>query len=244
MNAVKTVVPDYYARFRCIAGACRHTCCAGWEIEADADSLARWRGDAEIEQHIEYGETPHIRLTEDGRCPFLNSGGLCRLILRSGEGILCQTCRDHPRFRSFWTDRVEMGLGLVCEEAARLILSREAPMRELVLEDDGADGDIPGDEAWLTDLRASLMDGISETGPRARLLEYLLWRHLPDALYDGRLEARLAFIESAFREVTAEWEKTDGSLAALAETARKWSYDVEYDADELEKRLAAADKER
>ena len=28
-----TVYPDYYPAFRCIAGACRHNCCIGWEIE-------------------------------------------------------------------------------------------------------------------------------------------------------------------------------------------------------------------
>lgn len=238
MNAVKTVVPDYYASFRCIAGACRHTCCAGWEIEIDPDSLARWRGDADIAPHIEYGETPHIRLADGERCPFLDSDGLCRLILRSGEDVLCNICRDHPRFRSFWSDRVEIGLGLVCEEAARLILSRETPAREVVLDDDGAEEELPEDEAWLMELRASLTERITETGPRARLLEYLIRRHLPDALYDGRLEARLAFIDSAFREVTAAWEDTDGSIEALAECARRWSYDVEYDADELEKRLS------
>lgn len=40
---MKRVVPDYYADFACIAGACRHTCCVGWEIDIDPDSLRRYR---------------------------------------------------------------------------------------------------------------------------------------------------------------------------------------------------------
>ena len=28
-------VPDYFDEFECIAGRCRHSCCAGWEVEID-----------------------------------------------------------------------------------------------------------------------------------------------------------------------------------------------------------------
>lgn len=40
---MKRVVPDYYADFACVAGACRHTCCVGWEIDIDPDSLRRYQ---------------------------------------------------------------------------------------------------------------------------------------------------------------------------------------------------------
>ena len=237
---MKIIAPDYYADFRCIAGACRHTCCAGWEVDIDGESLARYRADGEIAPYIDETDAPHFRLTDGERCPFLNKENLCELILRRGEDILCQICRDHPRFRNYWTDRTEIGLGLVCEEAARLILSRPEPMQLVELSDDGCGETAPEDEAWLLDLRVQLLAGIGETGPRARLLEYLIYRHLPDALYDGRTEARIAFIEDAFREITAAWEQTDGSIAALAECARVWSYDTEYDDEVLEKRLDEA----
>ena len=36
------IVPDYYKEFRCIAGACRHSCCIGWKIDIDAASAARY----------------------------------------------------------------------------------------------------------------------------------------------------------------------------------------------------------
>ncbi len=239
---MKIVVPDYYSGFHCIADRCRHTCCAGWEVSIDEASLLRFRADPEIAPQIDETGTPHFRLTAGEKCPFLNSDNLCDLICRRGEEILCQTCRDHPRFRNYWEDRTEIGLGLVCEEAARLILSREKPMKLVTLSDDGSVCTQPEDEAWLMELRSQLWDGICETGPRARLLEYLIFRHLADALYDDRTEARIAFITQSFREITEAWEQTGGSMEALVECARAWSYDVEYDDEELERRLSSLDE--
>ena len=32
-----------YQDFHCLAGACPDTCCAGWEIDLDGDTLERYR---------------------------------------------------------------------------------------------------------------------------------------------------------------------------------------------------------
>ena len=149
-NPITCPVNDYYYnKFHCIAGACQHTCCQGWEIDVDEEKLPCYRAMADIAPHIDETDTPHFRLTADERCPFLNRDKLCDMILHHGEDILCQTCRDHPRFRSFWTDRTEIGLGLVCEEAGRLILSQEQPMQLIVLSDDGDTMPMPEDEIEL-----------------------------------------------------------------------------------------------
>lgn len=239
---MKLIAPDYYPSFTCIASACRHTCCVGWEIDVDKDSLERFRLDEAVFSGIDETDTPHIRLRAGERCPFLNPDGLCDMILKHGEGYLCDICRDHPRFRNYFTDRTEIGLGLVCEEAARIILFSPEPMRLITLEDDGKREDIPEDEMWLTDLRDSLLSEVKETGPRARLSEYLIYRHLPDALYDGRTEERIAFIGHSFEEITSLWDASDGKPEALTEIARQWSYDVEYDEEELERRIAGEEK--
>ncbi len=123
---MKEIFPDYYPQFKCIAQQCRHSCCIGWEIEVDPVTLARYRQDPAISAHLFEN---CILLDEKERCPFLNPDGLCSLILSRGEDALCQICRDHPRFRNVFSDRVEIGLGLCCEEAARLILSQQNPMR-------------------------------------------------------------------------------------------------------------------
>jgi len=49
------------------------------------------------------------------------------MILKLGEDSLCDICTDHPRFRNFYSSFTEMGLGLCCEEAARIILNYSEP---------------------------------------------------------------------------------------------------------------------
>ena len=37
---MRVTVPDFYERFRCLAGKCPHTCCEKWEVVIDEDSAA------------------------------------------------------------------------------------------------------------------------------------------------------------------------------------------------------------
>jgi len=129
--------PDYYKDFHCIAKSCRHNCCIGWEIDIDEESAehyAKVTGDMgkRLKASIDWEEVPHFRLGKGERCPFLNPDNLCDLILSLGEDSLCSICREHPRFRNELPERVEIGLGLCCEEAARLILGRREPMMLIV----------------------------------------------------------------------------------------------------------------
>ena len=41
---MKTVAPDYYPNFKCIASECRHNCCIGWEIDIDEDTFEYYKG--------------------------------------------------------------------------------------------------------------------------------------------------------------------------------------------------------
>lgn len=158
---MKQIVPDYYPQFQCIAGACRHSCCIGWEIDIDQDSLQRYQslegelGQTLREQIDPSGQTPHFRLGPEERCPFLNEENLCRLILELGEPSLCQICADHPRFRNEFSDRTELGLGLCCEAAAKLILSVPHPVTLTVLADDGCTEQPEEDEEYLFSARSN-----------------------------------------------------------------------------------------
>lgn len=116
-----TYFPDYYKDFHCIADKCRHTCCAGWEIDVDDDALERFLSDPSIAPHISGNS---ITLDSSERCPFLQEDGLCKMILEHGEDFLCDICTEHPRFYNTFEDHIEGGLGLVCEEACRIILTK------------------------------------------------------------------------------------------------------------------------
>lgn len=138
---MKIIFPDYYEKFRCIASACRHNCCIGWEIDIDADSLTYYRSVAgefgkRLKKNISRKGTPHFILGGDERCPFLNGENLCDIYKELGEEHLCGICADHPRFRNFFSGSTELGLGLCCEAVSELVLSREEPVRFLFGEDD------------------------------------------------------------------------------------------------------------
>lgn len=140
---MKLIAPDYYTKFKCIADKCKHSCCIGWVIDVDADTLEYYHTvDGELGERLKMGideesETAHFILGEGERCPFLNQNGLCDLITELGEESLCQICTDHPRYRNFYADRTEIGLGLCCEAAGELILKRQEKTTLVVLEDDG-----------------------------------------------------------------------------------------------------------
>ena len=177
---MKIIAPDYYREFRCIADKCRHSCCIGWEIDIDPDTRAKYRRVAgefgtRLNECIEDGEVSCFRLGADERCPMLNTNGLCDLITELGEDMLCQICADHPRYRSFFTGRTEIGLGMCCEEAARIILTRNTPVQLVTLEDDGTDAALPDDEADLLALREELTALLQDdTHPLEARLDALL----------------------------------------------------------------------
>ena len=209
---MKLIAPDYYPQFRCIADKCRHSCCIGWEIDIDPETRKTYRSvpgpfGERLNAAIEDGEASTFRLGKGERCPMLNASGLCDLITALGEGALCQICADHPRFRNFFTDRTELGLGLCCEEAARLILTRQEPMRLICLEDDSEDAPLPEDEAALLALRDGLIARMQDTSrPLAARLQSLL-----DAV-------DFAIPDRDWAEVYRQLERLDPAWDALLDT--------------------------
>jgi lysine-N-methylase len=63
------VYPDYYPEFSCIAGACKNSCCIGWEIDVDEEALARFskvEGELgqRLQENISMEDVPHFKLKE------------------------------------------------------------------------------------------------------------------------------------------------------------------------------------
>ncbi len=127
------IYPNYYEKFRCIAGKCKHNCCIGWEIDIDDDTLSFYNTiesdfGKTLRDNINYCDIPHFKLSVNERCPFLNDKNLCEIIINLGEEALCDICREHPRFHNELPDRIESGLGLCCEEACRMIITQKEKM--------------------------------------------------------------------------------------------------------------------
>lgn len=124
---MKKYIPDYYKEFQCIAGECKDNCCIGWDIMIDEESYKEYQAvktpfKARLDQGICHGEEPHFRLDAKKRCAFLNDQNLCDIYMELGEDALCEICTQHPRFHNEYGHILQSGLGIACEEAARLIL--------------------------------------------------------------------------------------------------------------------------
>jgi len=161
---MKHRIPDYYTRFKCIAGKCRHSCCIGWEIDIDGDTYERYRnipgeiGRRIIDNTAVNDGVASFVLGKDERCPFLNKDGLCDIILALGEEALCQICTEHPRFHNLRGDcYIESGVGLCCEAAADIIINNEETVRFVMLEDDG-NVTLDADDLRLCEFRDSLIE--------------------------------------------------------------------------------------
>lgn len=118
--------PLYYKDFKCLADKCPNSCCVGWEIGLDADIIEKYNSldepyKSDICRHVKDGAIQH---TCDGRCPFLDESGLCKIISSLGEDYISEICREHPRFYNRIADRTECGIGASCPEVCRLILSQ------------------------------------------------------------------------------------------------------------------------
>lgn len=165
---MKIFAPDYFGEFACIKGDCRHSCCIGWEIDIDPESLEYFdsvqgeMGRRLRENIARDGESAHFILGEGERCPFLNEHGLCDMIIALGEDCLCQICDDHPRFRNFLPQRTEIGLGLCCEAAGRLILTREKPVSMVEIGEDDEIETSDEDGEFIVELRDRLVSVMQE----------------------------------------------------------------------------------
>lgn len=126
--------PKYYKKFVCIADKCPDTCCAGWDVVVDPESLERYK---DLKGAYADKINSLITVDEDGdsifipknrRCPFLLENGLCEMHIELGEASLCRTCRQFPRHKTYFGARVETGISLSCPEAARLITEKPDPI--------------------------------------------------------------------------------------------------------------------
>lgn len=131
---MRVKVPDYYKEFKCIAGDCKDSCCAGWEVDVDERAQEYYVtvsgafGKRLKDSTIIDEDGIRFTLTPNKRCCFLNDCNLCDLYTALGEEHLCDTCAEFPRFYECFGDLKEKGISLSCPTAADLILRYTEPL--------------------------------------------------------------------------------------------------------------------
>lgn len=124
--------PDYFNEFKCIADKCKDTCCAGWQIVIDEESLEKYKkikGDYiwKVMSCVDW-ENDCFRQDNEKRCAFLNADNLCELYKNAGQDSLCKTCRDYPRHTEEFEGVREVTLSASCPEVARILMERMTPV--------------------------------------------------------------------------------------------------------------------
>jgi len=216
-----TIVPNYYKNFRCIADKCRHSCCVGWEIDVDDETLSAYNelsGDIadRLKESIAVCDGQAcFKLDENEKCPFLNSKGLCDIITRYGHDAIPYICREHPRFYNELSYCTEGGLGLCCEEACRLILSQSEITEFIVLEKDDESEEPTEQERFVLSVREQMLNtaqmrdlSFEERLDKLTDIADMEIPYLPTRLY---CELYLGFerLDSAWSELLSEFEKTE-----------------------------------
>lgn len=159
---MKIIKPDYYRQFKCIAGECTDTCCAGWDVDVDSDSYEYYKkvGGA-IGNKLEKVMRPKkdeegctFELTSDMRCPFLDERNLCELIINLGEDSICETCTDFPRFKNEYGATREIGIAPSCPVVADMFVSNGPGKLEEEITDEMVSSFNDIDPEWYMEVRA------------------------------------------------------------------------------------------
>ena len=218
-------VPSYYGDFKCLAGDCPHSCCIGWRIGLD-DETRKIYESAEgsyataLRGNICSDEDGcYIPTLSSGRCPHLDEYGLCRVILEYGDGYLSEICREHPRFYNRIGDRIEVGLGASCPEAARLILEGES---SLALCENDADTEGYSPLGLRSEIAKIITNATTYADAEAQIMHTL---SLPDIiLSDGFITASLSQLEYLHPENEALFAGGGFGELTDAEKSRIFSY--------------------
>lgn len=220
--------PCYYDSFTCKAQSCSDNCCIGWEIFIDEEAAEKYRHQngsfgKRLRESISFSDEPSFILKGE-RCPFLNENNLCDIIINMGDDALCQICRNHPRYFDWYGSTKEGGIGLSCEEGARLILTEKHYADYFESEiDEQADEDFD-DELFsflfslrekiydiLSDSSLSIEERLSETALLSESAEHLLNGTTPEKekatlCFNKELKKALPLLEKT-EPIDESWQK-------------------------------------
>lgn len=244
--------PHYYEKFFCTADQCPDTCCAGWQIVIDENSLEKYSnvsGDFGIRflNSIDWREG--IFEQYDKRCSFLNSENLCDIYKELGAEALCDTCRLYPRHIEEFENLREFSLSLSCPVAAKMILECQEPVKFLEeqdeqeeCEDDFEDFDFLLFDCLL-EVREKLFSIVQNRKIPVEKRMFCVLRtakNLQDALDEGELFER-DFISDVELYLQEEIKEFSGSFYETVQVLRKDLLRLEVLREEWKANLKAAE---
>ncbi len=215
------VKPDYYDKFRCLADACEETCCAGWQIMIDEESLESYRKvEGEfgkiLKKSIDWEEGAFCQDTEK-RCAFLNENNLCNLYTALGENALCKTCTNYPRHIEEFENVREYTLSVSCPEVARILFDTMEPVTFKEEETDEEEEFEEGFDdllySMLADARNVMYDILQNRSISVWLRARIIWE-MGSRMQDYYEDGALFSWEDIFEECQSQeiWEELKNEL--------------------------------
>jgi len=209
---------DKYDSFVCTADKCPDTCCSGWLIEIDQDSLDRY-SDADGEKKELYREKINFsdkvfRQCPNGDCAFLREDHLCTMQRSYGEEELCLTCDMYPRHIEEFPNVREHSLSLSCPEVSKNFLLDNSKLTWYEEEDNENEDD-------YDDFNRPLYDKL------------LIWR---DKIIRTLQDRSISFDERAVKAmdyVRSCQESIDGAEAVYDEMNSQSFFDAFYELETL-----------
>lgn len=244
--------PHYYDKFSCTAEQCPDTCCAGWQIVIDENSLEKYSnvsGDFGIRLLNSINWRGGIFEQYEKRCSFLNAENLCDIYKELGADALCDTCRLYPRHIEEFENLREFSLSLSCPVAAKMILQCQEPVRFLEEEDEKEECEEDFEDFdfllfdCLLEVREKLFSIVqNRTIPIEKRMYCVLKiaKNLQTALDEGELFERdfMAEIELCLQEKAEDFS---GNLYEIVQAFRKDLLRLEVLREEWKTNLKAAD---
>lgn len=164
-----------YDSFICAADKCPDTCCGGWEIEIDEDSIELYKslkenGEKIFAQNVDF-ENEIFNLKPNGECSCLLPDGLCALQKKYGEEYLCHTCDSYPRHVEEFPNVREYIISVSCPIGAKNLLFDE---KEISFTENN---DTEEDEYEYEDFNYELYDTLVDF--RKKLLQIMDNKEIP-----------------------------------------------------------------
>lgn len=201
---------SFYDSFHCKCGACRNTCCVGWNVTVGLEEYFRLinldcKGHKEIKEKLDCGfilaDYPTkeryavIRKNYQGDCTFHDKDGLCMIHKYFGENAISNICKMYPRSEKLGHYKA---LTNSCERVIEMLMENDEPLSFSIEEKDQTNNEIDQIIETIEDRSIPLGDRIAKAFAIKNSNDYDILDLIEQFLsyYKDKQE----FIDSTFRK--------------------------------------------